>query len=221
MANMVASADGAYSVSGVSRALSSPADREIFHALRASADAVLVAAGTARAEGYRRPTPVAELAKERRQITDSDAPRLVVISRSLMLPAEQPFLVGPGEQPIVMHPDKVDTAGVPSGVELRPMGTDGVDLDAALRSLYVDGVRVVLCEGGPTLLGQLHHLDLIDELFLSVAPILTAGSHLGILGGQSEHLRQQSLHRVWEAEGFLFLNYRRLRAGQMPEGLTT
>ena len=211
MANMVASIDGTYAVSGVSRALSSPEDRAIFSALRASADAVLVAAGTARTERYRRPTPVPELAAERLLTTSTQAPRLVVVSRSLSVPADQPFLWGPGQEPLLIHPEGADTAGVPSGVELRAMGTGGVDLEAALRSLYNDGVRIVLCEGGPTLLGQLHALDLIDELFLSVAPLLVAGSQVGILGAQQEEIRPHRLHRVLEANSFLFLTYRRDR----------
>jgi 5-amino-6-(5-phosphoribosylamino)uracil reductase len=113
-------------------------------------------------------------------------------------------------EPLLLHPAGADTSGVPAGVELRGLGSGGVDLEAAMRSLYADGVRVVLCEGGPTLLGQLHELDLIDELFLSLAPILASGTHVGILGGGTEIVRQLSLHRVWEANGFLFLNYRRV-----------
>lgn len=214
MANMVASADGAYAISGVSRALSSPEDREIFHALRASADAVLVAAGTARAERYRRPTAMAEFADQRRVFTPTSAPRLVVVSRSLRLAEDQPFLSGEGVEPLLLHPADADTSGVPAGVELRGLGSGGVDLQAAMRSLYADGVRIVLCEGGPTLLGQLHELDLIDELFLSLAPILASGTQVGILGGGTETIRQLSLHRVWEANGFLFLNYRRDRQEQ-------
>ncbi len=211
MANMVASADGAYAASGVSRPLSSPDDREIFSALRASADAVFVAAGTARTERYRRPTPVPALAAERLLNTPTEAPRLVVLSRSLSLAEDQPFLTGPGQEPLLMHPEGADTAGVPSGVELRAMGSGGVDLEAALRSLYADGVRVVLCEGGPTLLGQLNELDLIDELFLSVAPMLVGGTQVGILGAQAEKIRPHRLHRVLEANSFLFLTYRRDR----------
>jgi len=143
--------------------------------------------------------------------TPIEAARLVVVSRSLRLEADQPFLTGPGQEPVLMHPDGADTALVPAGVELRAMGTSKVDLDAALRSLYRDGVRVVLCEGGPTLLGQLNELDLIDELFLSVAPLLVGGIQVGILGGQAEMTRHHRLYRVLQANSFLFLTYRRDR----------
>lgn len=208
MANMVTSADGAYAMSGVSGTLSSPEDREVFHVLRAATDVVLVAAGTARTEKYRRPTTTAELLPARRAAGWTDVPRLAIVSRSLHLPEDQPFLQGDGPEPLVLHPAASNTSSAPAGVELRTVGEDEVDLAAALRSLHADGAAVVLCEGGPRLLGQLHALDLIDELFLSVAPVLSGGPHVGILGGTDELAVPQQLHRVWEADGFLFLTYR-------------
>jgi riboflavin biosynthesis pyrimidine reductase len=211
MANMVTSIDGAYAVSGVSGTLSSPEDREVFHVLRAASDVVLVAAGTARTERYRRPTTTAELLPARRAAGLADVPRLAVVSRSLHLPADQPFLQGDGPEPLLLHPAASDTSSVPDGVQLRAVGDEDVDLPAALRSLRADGAQVVLCEGGPRLLGQLHALDLIDELFLTVAPVLSGGPHVGILGGADELAVPQRLHRVWEADGFLFLTYRAAR----------
>jgi len=208
MANMVTSVDGAYALSGRSGTLSSPEDREIFHTLRAAADVILVAAGTARTEGYRRPTTPESLLEERRGRGLADVPRLAVVSRSLSIPEDQPFLQGDGPDPLVLHPADSDPSLLPAGVEGRAVGTCDVDLGAALRSLYDDGARVVLCEGGPRLLGQLHTEDLIDELFLSIAPVLSAGEQVGILKGAPEQATEQQLHRLWEADGFLFLTYR-------------
>ena len=212
MANMVTSIDGAYALSGVSGALSSSADREIFHTLRAAADVILVAAGTSRAEKYRRPTTTEALLTARRAAGLSDAPRLVVVSRSLSIPADQPFLHGDGPDPLVLHPRSSDTSQVPRGVELRAVGSDSVDLRLAMQSLYADGVRLVLCEGGPSLLGQVQALDLLDELFLSVSPVLTGGAVTGILRGAPEHAVPQRLHRLWEDEDSLFLTYRTIRS---------
>jgi riboflavin biosynthesis pyrimidine reductase len=211
MANMVASVDGAYALSGVSASLSSPADRAIFHALRAAAVVVLVAAGTARTERYRRPTTDDELLLARRAAGLADAPRLAVVSRSLSIPADQPFLQGEGPDPLVLHPTSSDTSGVPAGIELRAAGSDMVDLNAALRSLRADGAQVVLCEGGPRLLGQLHTLGLVDELFLTLSPVLAGGEQIGILHGAPEQPRAQRLHRLWEADDVLFLTYRTVR----------
>ncbi len=208
MANMVTSIDGAYSLEGVSGGLSSAADRAIFHTLRAAADVILVAAGTARTERYRRPTTREDLLPWRRSAGLADVPRLAVVSRSLAIPADQPFLQGDGPDPLVLHPTASDVAGVPDGVELRSVGEDEVDLSAALASLRADGAEVVLCEGGPRLLGQLHELGLLDELFLTLAPRLVGGEQLGLLSPAPVHPTRQHLHRVWEDEEFLFLTYR-------------
>ena len=113
MANMVMSIDGAYSRDGRSAGLSGDADRAMFAALRTLADVVLVAAGTARAERYRRPAAV----------PGHGSARLAVVTRSARIPDDQPFLSGEGPDPIVFHPSDADTSSVPSGVELKTYST--------------------------------------------------------------------------------------------------
>lgn len=210
MANMVMSTDGAYSVHGRSAGLAGPADKAVFHTLRAAADAILVAAGTARDERYRRPVTRPELLPLRRAAGVADNPRLVVLSRSLDIPVDQPFLGGGGEVPLVLHPAAAEPSRVPAGVELRECGPDGgVDLAAALRSLRSDGIEQVMCEGGPNLLGQLRRLDLIDELFLTLSPTLVGGEDVGLLGPVEPQPQRLSLHRLLEEDDFLFMTYRR------------
>jgi riboflavin biosynthesis pyrimidine reductase len=210
MANMVMSVDGAYAVDGRSGGLGSPGDKEILHRLRAASDVVLVAAGTARAERYRRPRVEDDAVERRRSHGLQDHPRLAIVSASLSLPDDLPLLSGPGQVPLVLHPAHVDTAGVPDGVELRSAGQDGsVDLADALAGLHRDGARVVLCEGGPSLLGQLHEDDLLDELFVTVAPWLVGGSTVGLLGHHDSLARPMRLHRLLEQDGSLFATYRR------------
>lgn len=214
MANMVSSVDGAFALDGRSGGLSSTEDRQIFHRLRAAADVVLVAAGTARAEGYRRPrTTDPELVEDRARRGLAADPRLCLVSRSLFLPEDLPLLSGPGQVPLVLHPHGADVDDVPEGVELRPTGEgDDVDLSAGLRALHDDGARVVLCEGGPSLLGQLHTEGLLDELFISTAPAMVGGAHVGLLGPAPETMRVQRLHRLLEAGGYLFATYRTVRS---------
>lgn len=212
MANMVMSVDGAFSVEGRSAGLAGPADKAVFHTLRAAADAILVAAGTARDERYRRPSTVTHLQDHRRAMGLTGAPRLVVVSRSMAIPHDQPFLAGDGPEPLLLHPHGVDTSGVPAGVELRASGSGGgVDLRAALGALRDDGIEQVLCEGGPNLLGQLQGDGLLDELFLTVAPMLVGGSDLGLLGPVTQDRQPLDLHRALEEDGYLFLTYRRPR----------
>ncbi len=210
MANMVMSVDGAYAVDGRSGGLGSPGDKEIFHRLRAASDVVLVAAGTARAERYRRPR-VEDVAVERRRSHGlQDHPRLAIVSASLSLPDDLPLLSGPGQVPLVLHPAQADTSGVPDGVELRAAGQgESVDLADALAGLHHDGARVVLCEGGPSLLGQLHVDDLLDELFVTVAPWLVGGTTVGLLAHHEALVRPMRLHRLLEQDGSLFATYRR------------
>jgi riboflavin biosynthesis pyrimidine reductase len=211
MANMVASVDGAFAVDGTSGALSGPADRSVFHSLRALADVILVAAGTARAERYRRPWPVPEAQADRAARGQAPAARLALVSRSLHIPDDQPFLSGVGPGPLVLHPATADPSNLPPGLEARAAGDADTDLGAALASLGADGARLVLCEGGPTLLGQLHALDLIDEVFVTLSPNLVGGDRVGMLGATPAVAHRLDLHRVLTDDGSLLVTYRRRR----------
>jgi riboflavin biosynthesis pyrimidine reductase len=208
MANMVMSVDGAYAVEGRSGGLGTPGDRAVFHRLRGAADAILVAAGTARAENYRRPLMDDETLSRRRALGWVDHPRLVMVSSSLHLPPDLPLLHGEGRPPVVFHPAASDTSRAPKGVELRVAGEDTVDLHVALEAMRDDGVEVLLCEGGPGLLGQLHALDLLDELFVTFSPSLVGGSAVGLLGSHPGLQRHVRLHRLMEEDGALFATYR-------------
>jgi riboflavin biosynthesis pyrimidine reductase len=212
MANMVTSLDGAYALEQRSAGLSSDADRQLFHRLRGAADAILVAAGTARTERYRRPSTAPELLERRRSQGMSPHPRLVLVSASLRLPADLPLLEGDDlPTPLVLHPASSDTSVLPPGIEPRTVGDEQLDLRAALSGLRADGVEVLLCEGGPHLLGQLHHLDLIDELFLTISAHLVGGPRVGLLGGIEETARPYDLYRLLRAEQMLLATYRRQR----------
>ncbi|MGB3412909.1 MAG: dihydrofolate reductase family protein [Microthrixaceae bacterium] len=212
MANMVMSADGAYASSGTSRGISSDADREVFHLLRSASDVILVGAGTARTERYRRPTTKPELAAFRSELGLAPAPRLAVVTRTGSFPSDQPFLAGEGPDPVIFHPRDLEPAPAPAGLELRPVGSSEVDLGEMLKSLHADGERVVLCEGGPHLLGQLVAGDLLDELFLTLSPALVGGSQIGLLGGMSQLDQPMRLIRLIEADGHLMLTYRTVQS---------
>ncbi len=209
MANMVVSVDGAYAVDARSGGLGTDGDRRLFHHLRQGADAILVAAGTARQERYRRPAGPPEAVRRRRSRHQSDHPRLVLVSRSLNLPEDLPLFGGDGEVPLVLHPATAAGDGLPPTVDTCAVGDKELDLVAALAMLRRSGVERLLCEGGPSLLGQLHQADLIDELFLTVSPSLVGGKDVGILGRTPALQRRMQLHRLMEEDGALFLTYRR------------
>ncbi|UDY36807.1 dihydrofolate reductase family protein [Dermatobacter hominis] len=212
MANMVESVDGAFAVEGRSGGLGTPGDKAVFHSLRALADVVLVGAGTARAENYRRPTAVAAAAAVRAERGQEPAARLVLVSRSGHIPPDQRFLEGPGTDPLVVHSQELDPAQLPNGVEPLECGAPdgGVDLVGLLGRLRGMGTRWVLCEGGPGLLGQLHRADLVDELFVTISPSMVGGEDVGMLGHGPPLQRHRRLHRLWHDEDdALLATYRR------------
>jgi riboflavin-specific deaminase-like protein len=172
LVNMIASVDGATTIGAVSGPLGGPADKIVFAAIRSVADAILVGAGTVRAERYGPPKPR----------PDGRRPRIVVVTTSgaldpgLRLFAEAP----PGEPPPIVltcEACPADRRAVLADVaEVVVAGDAVVDLPAALAELAGRGVGVVLCEGGPTLNGQLVAADLVDEWCASIAPVLVAGA---------------------------------------------
>lgn len=215
MANMVMSADGSYSLSGKSGGLSGTADKEVFHELRALADVILVGAQTARAERYRRPASDQARREQRRAEGRPEYARLALVSGSGAFPSDQPFLDGDGPDPIVFVPegapltaDEMAAAGVPeAGIEIRRIAAATVEPAHVIDSLTADGARIVLCEGGPSLLGQMCAAGLLDQLFLTLAPKLAGGDHTGLLGRTAELGLDLDLVGGLEEQGYLMLNY--------------
>jgi len=212
MANMVASIDGAFAFEGRSAALATAGDKMVFRCLRGLADVVLVGAGTARAERYQRPQPLDAARELRLGRGQQPAARLVMVSRSGHVEDGQRYLSGDGEAPLMVHAAAVDPNSTPAGVQMmQDAGPDGsVDLSHLLCHLRSIGVNLVLCEGGPMLLGQLHRLDLIDELFVTTSPTMVGGTRTGLLGRHDPVLRKRRLHRLWiDDEGALLATWRR------------
>lgn len=171
-AGFVLSADGGAAVGGGSRALQSPADQAVFAALRAVSDAVVVGAGTARAEGYR-PVGVRPQGRQWRSAHGRPAsPTLVLVSRSLELDPGDACFTGPTVVVTCAAADAGRRAALEAVADVVVAGDHDVDLPAAVRALHERGLRRLLCEGGPTLLTALLTADLVDELCLTTAPVL-------------------------------------------------
>jgi riboflavin-specific deaminase-like protein len=199
-ANFVSSVDGAVTVDGKSTGLSSEADRRLFHLLRSLTDAVLVGAGTARLENYGGAREV-----------DGRTPPIAVVSRSLEFDPAARLFTDTRVRPII-----VTCAASPSRLrepleaiaDLIVAGDEDVDLAAALDQLADRGLHHVLCEGGPHLLGSLVAAGRLDELCLTVAPLLVGGSAGRIVAGDLPQVRDpMRLVQVLEDEGHLFLRY--------------
>jgi riboflavin-specific deaminase-like protein len=199
--NFASSADGAVTVSGTSRALSSDADRELFHLLRAMSDVVLVGAGTVRKENYGGARPV-----------DGTAPPIAVVSRSLDLDPAARLFTDTTRPPIVLT-----CAAAPAQrrdqladiADVIVAGDEDVDMRAAVEALADRGLEHVLCEGGPHLFGWLVAGGLANELCLSLAPVLAGGTAGRIVAGlDTETADAMQLVQVLEDDGHLFLRYR-------------
>ena len=193
--NMIASIDGGTAVAGRSGGLGGTADQALFTVLRSRADVVLVAAGTVRAEHY----------------GPSKVP-VAVISRSCRLDWDSPFFTAAMAQPVVVTVARAPALEREKAAGLADViiaGERDVDLAAALGALAERGYARVLAEGGPTLNGQLAAAGLLDELCLTLSPLLAGGDAKKILAGPAlAPGRGWRLRSLCEQDGFLFLRYR-------------
>ncbi|WP_051266426.1 dihydrofolate reductase family protein [Nakamurella lactea] len=178
-ANMIGSLDGGATIDGRSAGMGTLIDQKLMGLQRDLADVVLVGAGTVIAENYPGAKVYPRRAARRRRWGRSELPRWAIVA-SRPLPADLPAIVDSAEPPFVITADGVDQ---PAGTEVISTGSS-VDVGAALPLLADRGQRRILCEGGPTLLGQLAVGDHVDELSLTIAPtLLGTGSTTPMLGG--------------------------------------
>jgi riboflavin-specific deaminase-like protein len=212
--NMVCSADGAIAVQGRTKDLSSDADRYLFQYLRSLADVILVGAQTVRAEHYGPPRISDQRQAERKARGQEPVPRIAIVSGSLDFDWDSRLFTESPTRPIMLTTENVDTTHASGVADVVVAGERRVDLEAALRRFGDDGIRFVLCEGGPTLNGVLASSDLIDELCLTVAPALVGGDvGTGLLGHvRLPNLLPMHLVHAFEDAGDMFLRYRRADA---------
>lgn len=175
--NMVGSVDGATAVEGGATGLTDADDQRLFMALRGVADVVVVGATTVRAEDYGPVRLCADVQQRRAGAGRSSLPPLAVLTSSLALDPEARMFGGP--TPYVFTgsraPDHlVET--MKARAEVVISATDRVDVTDVLARLWRDGHRVVLCEGGPTVNGQFFAAGLVDEIDVTVAPMVVGGS---------------------------------------------
>ncbi|WP_406204431.1 pyrimidine reductase family protein [Kitasatospora sp. NBC_01560] len=221
-ANMVAGLDGGAKLDGLSEGLSSQADKRIFGVLRALADVVLVGAETVRAEGYRPGRARADFAAARKAAGQAPAPVIAVVTRSLELDLTAPLFTEPLVRTVVITTGDAPEerrAAVAGVADLIVAGRGSVDLRAAVAALAERGWTRLLSEGGPRLLGQLAAADLLDELCLSLAPLITGGGAPRIIhDAEMPDVQQMRLVSLIEQKGFLFTRYLRLHPHPAPPG---
>jgi riboflavin-specific deaminase-like protein len=206
--NMVSSLDGKATIDWRTKGLSTDLDRQLFHRLRTQADAIMVGAGTVRAERYGRMAKSDELRDAREREALAPDPLAVVVSARLDLPADLPLLNEP-EQRVVIATGS--DASLPDLGEQIVYERTGEDLPLLMARLRTDhGVRSIVCEGGPTLNSHLLAAGLVDELWLTLNPKLAGGAAAFTIVAGRELVDPVDLEpiSVAEGEGDLFTRWR-------------
>lgn len=204
--NFVSSLDGAATVGGLSKPLSSPADKRVFRMLRMTCDALLVGAATFRAENYR-PLTLDEPRRAWRQDQSlAEYPTLVVVSASLDLDPAHPALAQAPVRPLVLAISDRHNRALGSVAEV----VRAEDLAHGLAQLRERGLAHLLCEGGPHLFGALSRADLVDELCLTLSPQLAGGGPVRIIEGEPHRPHPMKLSHVLAADdGTVLLRHER------------
>jgi riboflavin-specific deaminase-like protein len=206
--NMVSSLDGKATIEWRTKGLSTELDRRLFHQLRTQVDAVMVGAGTLRAERYGRMTKSQELREKRIAEGRAPDPLAVIVSGRLDLPADLPLLNEPEQRVVIATGSDASLPGMGDQVEYARVGDDLPILMAYLDERH--GIRSVLCEGGPTLNSYLFAGGLVDELFLTLNPKAVGGAAaLTIVAGRElVEPAELTLVTLAEGDGDLFTRWR-------------
>jgi riboflavin-specific deaminase-like protein len=211
LVNFVATVDGRAAFDGRSGPIGDEADRQLFHGLRERADGVFAGTGTLRTERYGRIVRDPERRRRRLAAGLTPEPLACVISRSGDVPTDIPLFGEPEARIVVFAPSDIDLAQCAAQVDVVKLDPGELTMTTALRRLRSDyGVRLLLCEGGPTVFGALLHEDLVDELFLTVSPKLAGGTAgpMILSGPALPELLAVSLLWALERDDSLYLRYR-------------
>lgn len=210
-ASFVSSADGAVTVDGRSGGLGGPADTRVFGLLRDLSDVIIVGAGTARAEGYGVPVVGGDRLERRRRHGLPDVPVLVLVSHSLDLDPAADFFADPRHRTVVLTRSAAPgerRSALERVADVMVCGAEEVDLAQALLRLREQSLRRAHFEGGPRLLGSALAAGVVDELCLTIAPVLAGAGAGRIVGGPPLPAPVDArLAHVLEEDGSLFLRY--------------
>lgn len=208
--NVVTSLDGAATLDGLTEGLSNPADKRVFDILRMVSDVLLVGAGTLRNEGY------LDLRLDQRCTAWRVAhglpehPVLAVVSGRLDLDPDQDAFARAPVRPLVLTHDRSPAArrkSLSRTADVLVCGVEEVDITTMLGLLHGRGLRHVLCEGGPQLFGAIAAADRVDELCLTISPLLTGGSAGRVATGPAMPARGMRLRHALTEDDMLLLRY--------------
>ena len=206
--NFATTLDGRAAINGRSGPIGSAVDTEMLQRLRTRVDAVMIGAGTMRAERYGRIVSDPQLRAYRERTGLAHDPLAVIVSNRLELPWDAALFTNGGGRVVVFTASDQEPPQTATRVTIV-RHPDGVELDRVMEWLRKErGIRSVLCEGGPTLHGRLREGGLADELFLTIAPKVAGGEGPRILEGALPDVDNVELAWLLESESELFVRYR-------------
>ncbi|OBH66638.1 hypothetical protein A5684_06000 [Mycobacterium intracellulare] len=213
-ANFITSVDGGATSGGSSGAMGGPGDRFIFNLLRELADVIVVGAGTVRIEGYSGAQLSAAQRQHRQARGQSEVPPLAIVTKSGHLNRDMAVFTRTEVPPLVLTcaAAAAQTRRLLSGVcevlDCSAGDPEKVDEAALLAALGARGLRRILTEGGPMLLGSLIDRDMLDELCLTIAPYIVGGQARRIAAGPGQLLTgMRCAHVLTDDAGYLYTRY--------------
>jgi riboflavin biosynthesis pyrimidine reductase len=213
-ANMISSLDGGATDDGKAGGLAGAGDRALFARMRQEADVVLVGASTVRIENYSGAQMSLAQRRERQSRGQAELPPIAVVTHSADFEHDAKIFTRTEVPPLIMTcRDAADEARGRLGslaevIDASGDHTDRVDPTVVLKIFAERGLRRVLSEGGPSLISLLLEHDLLDELCVTIAPILVGGPARRIATGSAEsHTRMRRSHLLTDDEGYLYTRY--------------
>lgn len=212
--NMITSLDGGASDDGKSGGLAGPGDRAVFAMMRQQADVIVVGAGTVRTENYSGAQfgPAQRQARQRRG--QAEVPPIAVVTASGRLDHDAKLFTRTEVPPLILTSSAAAAdirsrlGSLAEVIDASGAHSDGVDGATVLKILADRGLFRVLAEGGPSLLGSLIEAGLLDELCLTIAPLLVGGSAPRIVTGPgSVHSPMRRSHLLTDDAGYLYTRY--------------
>lgn len=221
--NFISSLDGSATQGGLSGGLNNADDKLVFDTLRMLSDVILLGAGTLRDEGYGAMRLDDEAVRWRVEHGLAPQPTFALVSSRLGLPPTHPVFADAPVRPLVLThdaalPEARDELASVADVVL--VGSGAVDPWLLRGALEQRGLLQVLCEGGPHLFGSFLAADAVDELCLTLSPVLEGGHAGRIAVGPEETPRRMHLASVLQADDMLLLRYLR-RLGDPATGTAT
>jgi riboflavin biosynthesis pyrimidine reductase len=212
--NMITSVDGGATADGKSGALGGDGDRALFGMMREAADVIVVGASTVRVENYSGAQlgPAARSARQQRG--QAEVPPIAVLTRGGRLDHDAKLFHRTEVRPLILT--SADAArstrdrlgGLAEVIDASGADPDSVDAARALTVLAERGLLRVLTEGGPGILGMFTGADLLDELCLTLAPVLVGGAAQRIVTGPAQvRTPMTRSHVLADGQGYLYTRY--------------